>query len=228
MARKYFSVPFLTFRGKSAAPPPVSASNQARVYFDEVAGELLMSKNGNSWEPIGGQGEPGTPGEAGPATLLTVNEDGYLVAGDIDTINFTGSVDVSADGYGIATVNITATSSNALEITKNLVLNENALYTGYSLLGGGNIDANDWDVITFNTSGYVSRSGIGLEIILVNADTSTTIATQTFSGLTASIETDTIVLSGITNLEVWGRLTGVIIDGDIGVAIYSELQLQRI
>lgn len=66
MARKYFSIPFLTVRGRTT-PPPVSSSGQARIYYNSSASTFYASSDGYDYEVFGQavQGDPGTPGTQG-------------------------------------------------------------------------------------------------------------------------------------------------------------------
>jgi hypothetical protein len=52
MAKRYFTIPFLTVRGR-AIQPPISAVGQARIYYNSTQKALMSSTDGYGYLPIG-------------------------------------------------------------------------------------------------------------------------------------------------------------------------------
>jgi hypothetical protein len=52
MAKRYFTIPFLTVRGR-AVQPPISAVGQARIYYSSTLHALMSSTDGYGYLPIG-------------------------------------------------------------------------------------------------------------------------------------------------------------------------------
>lgn len=106
MARKYFTIPFLTFRGRSTtAAPPLSRADESRLYFDTNTELLMVSNDGYDYLPLGTGTIAGSQQDTAILTIATgktVEVYGYQYAG-ATSVDGSSWVDIIFESVASAT-----------------------------------------------------------------------------------------------------------------------------